>query len=150
MRGLVVALALCAVMVGAAPLTAGTPRPRVPVFVKVDGSAPDGWMDVNSGRQDSVKDLARLLSSDARKWISLAANEASARVVLSVVERHMEEDGELHVVTVRMMVGDVETTVYGRAGTGWGDASRKLVLQLDTWANEHRDQILAARATSTH
>jgi hypothetical protein len=152
MRVLVVAVALCAVVFGASPVSArhgmAPSRQRLRVFVTVEPSK-DGWTDINSDRADSAKDIAKHLGSVTRKWVLLATEEASAHIVLHVVERHMEEAGELHVVTVRLVVGDYETTVYGRAGTGWADAARNLVVQVDTWADENRDRILAKRAATT-
>lgn len=122
--------------------------PKIPVFVKV-ATNPDGWTDLNKDRSDSVKDIARHLASDSRKWVRLADTEAAAEVVVIVLERHMEEDDDLHVVTGRVVVKDVEMPASGRSGSSWGEASRNLALQLDTWVGENRERIVAKRATPT-
>jgi hypothetical protein len=117
---------------------------RIQVVVRGDAGR-DGWIDPNSGLAASARDLSKHVASTSRRWIGPATSETSAHVLVDILERHMEDAGELHVVTARVKVGDYEQPVTGRSDSNWRDAALSVAKQIDTWANANRERILAPR-----
>ena len=136
---------LCLTLALAAPVMGANP-PRIPVAVRVPAPA-DGWTDLSPDRADTKKDIEAHLATDSRKYVRRAAETEAARIVLEVMERHMEDDGGTHVITVMVRVGDYAREAVGRSDSTWFNAALNLVRQVDAWANENRDRIMATRGT---
>lgn len=141
---------VCAALVLAGPglsdsaLLAQKRTPMVSVHVRTSGAtAADGFTDLNQDHADSASDIAKLLASPRRKGVQMAASEAQAHVILEVVERHMEDAGETHVITARVRVGDVSRSIVGRSDSNWRDAAFNVVKQLEAWVSDNRSRILA-------
>lgn len=130
----------------AAMLLAGGLQAQTRIQVIVRGEVgKDGWADPNSGLAASARDLSKHVASTSRKSIGPATSETSAHVLVDIVERHMEDAGEIHVVTVRVKVGEYEQPITGRSDSNWRDAALSVAKQIDAWANANRERILAPR-----
>lgn len=143
---------VCAALVLAGPgladssstLTAQKRTPIVSVHVRTSSAtASDGFTDPNQEHTDSANDIGKLLASSRRKGVQLAASEGQAHVILEVVERHMEDAGETHVITVRVRVGDVSRSIVARSDSNWRDAAFNVVKQVEAWVSDNRQRILA-------
>ena len=117
---------------------------RIQVIVRGEAGK-DGWADPSSGLAASARDLSKHVASTSRKWIGPATSDTSAHVRVEIVERHMEDAGEVHVVTARGTVGDYQQPFAGRSDSNWRDAALNIAKQIDAWAHANRERILATR-----
>ena len=143
----------------AAPVAALRAKPRdgrIPVFVRGGGSS-SGFTDPSKDRGDSVKDLQKNIRDS--KVLVLAESSDDAFIVLDVLHRETKKENNgwtaisgtpqnKSYVTVRLRAGDFETELTGESGSkgmlkGYGNAASKVVDQLEDWARENRERLLA-------
>lgn len=129
---------------------------RIGVFVR-GAQGNSGFTDPSKDRADSVKDLRNHILDS--KVLFLSESPDGAAVVLDVLARETrrEVNGWTAVsggaqnksyVTVRVRAGEFETELTGESGSkgmlkGYGAAAGKVIDQLEKWARENRDRLLA-------
>lgn len=131
---------------------------RLPIFVRTFAN-PEGFSDPSKDRQDSLKDIQkRVLDS---KVITLANSERTAVAVIEVLDRSTRREvngwtalnGQAQnksSVIVRLTAGTYSTEFTGESGskgvaTGYGDAAKKVVRQVEAWVVANRARLTAIR-----
>jgi hypothetical protein len=131
---------------------------RIPVFVKAAASA-GGFTDPSKERQDSVKDIVEKVRGS--KVLSVASSESEALLILEVLARgtHREVNG-LAILSgtaqnksrleVRLTAGEYSTDFAADGGssgvfTGYGKAAGSVVKQVEAWAKDNRQRLLAIK-----
>lgn len=123
--------------------------PKLPVFV-TSPAAVNGFTDPDQHRQDSIKDLTDKLK-DAKRLRAVTTPE-DAVILVEVLARETRREVNIwgaqnkSVLLVRVTAGDYSTEMTGESGSkgvmsGYGDAAKKVVKQLDEWALANKDKL---------
>lgn len=131
---------------------------RVPVFVRSVANA-DGFTDPSKARRDSLKDLLNKVKDS--KVLRVADSEADAVAILEVLDRQTRREtnawalldgGQQNKSTllVRLIAGPYATEFEGEAKssgiyTGYKDAAKKVVRQVEDWVQANRERLTASR-----
>lgn len=131
---------------------------RVPIYVRTVATA-EGFTDPSKDRQDSLKDIQKRLADS--KVLAMAPSASAAVAVIEVLNRSTRREANgwtafngqrqnKSSVTVRLSAGTYTTEFTGESGskgvaTGYGDAAKKVVQQVEAWVIANRARLTASR-----
>jgi|EndMetStandDraft_4_1072995.scaffolds.fasta_scaffold07804_4 hypothetical protein len=134
------------------------PPPVATVKVYVGPQVRDGFVDIDKGVEDSIKDLKREL--ERTSGVSLAASEIAADIKLYVTRRGIGGASSIkpvmsgtvavnipvhsRFVEATLRVGDYERTFFGedREQENWNVCAKLLVKNVSTWLEANRERVL--------
>ncbi len=152
MRGLrfIAAVAICLTTI--APATVGTfAQARIGVFV--GPQTRDGFVDVDSGTLDSIKDIQDEIGKSPA--FTLVEKSEQAKIMLLVARRQITTGGggmavgsvtvpfDRRSIETVIRVGNYEKTTVSESEAGglWRGAARQVVKDLKVWAEANRAQL---------
>lgn len=131
---------------------------RVPLFVRAAADV-DGFTDPSKARRDSLADLLKRISES--KILRPVDSEDDAVVIIEVRARETKREtnawalinGERQnrsSLTVQVTAGEFSTDLTGQSGskgiyTGYKDAAKSVVKQLEVWVQANRERLTASR-----
>jgi hypothetical protein len=143
----------------AAPAFAEDPPAPVAVYVTTPAEA-QGFSDPSKERQDSVKDLKKMLGKPklTKRQLTLVESPEQATIVLELLDREQQfkrtTAGVLfgtpwghqrkRAVTVRVKVGEFSSELTSEKSS-YTDAAADVVVQLQKWVAANRAKLMAAR-----
>ena len=126
-------------------LTDPAPSPPVPVPIYVGPQVRDGFLDVDKGLRDSVKDLRWALRRDLRTGrkdasFQLVEDESAADVKVFVAER-TTAPGPIRRLRVLLRAGSYEREFVAERHV-WQELARLIAKDLSVWFAANRERLL--------
>ena len=149
-------LAICSLWLLPTPLVQDRPSQVAPIQIYVGSQTRGGFVGVDQGVLDSIKDLEREIRSD-RPTFRLVPRREDATLVLEVVGRGAGGSGgavavpaggvavalpiEKKVLRTVLCVGDYEKPIVIEVDDAWRDLAEKVVEDVKTWVVANRAQL---------